>query len=47
MKPIEKLKIGDKVKIKDCLEAETNKGDIFEVVLYEPWIVCGSELAKI
>lgn len=43
----DKLKIGDKVIIKDCVEAETNKGDVFEVILYEPWIVCGVEVAKI
>lgn len=45
---MEKLNIGDKVKIVDCAEARLEKyKDKTFVVTSEPWNLCGSEVIKL
>ena len=38
--------VGSKVKMVNCLEAETHKGKVWTVVS-EPWEVCGSTVVKL
>lgn len=44
--PVRELRLGDRVKMAGCAEAEKYAGRVWTVIS-EPWTVCGSRVVKL